>query len=216
MEDFDEDVWKIVTELGQEERHFNAVQHHYRLLASTWLLAMFGGIGFALAAEGLSVPPELIVLLLGLACATGITQLWNLDIRVYHQLLDSCFVQGLELERRYPWLPRFRSSMMASQTRGSTAAEETAPKTSPPTPKGVLARVVWFYIVGNSVSLLVALAGAILLLRRSVPLPPALLVGVAVVGLVIIAIWGYEMFRRTRSPLLEQWSRSQGKDQKFS
>ena len=100
MKDFDEQVWKVMTELGAAERHFNVLQHQYRLMASTWLLAMFGGVGFALSSERLSVPPELIVSVVGLAGALGVTQLWNLDLRVYHQLLDSCFVEGLKLKNR--------------------------------------------------------------------------------------------------------------------
>jgi hypothetical protein len=37
-----------VLECGEQERHFGNLQGIYRGLASTWLLAMCGGIGFIL------------------------------------------------------------------------------------------------------------------------------------------------------------------------
>lgn len=42
-----ERVWKIASEIGVAERHFNDLQTGYRNMASGWLLATFGGIGFA-------------------------------------------------------------------------------------------------------------------------------------------------------------------------
>ena len=39
-------IWKIVEEIGEEERHFNDIQVRYRNMASAWLLATFGAIGF--------------------------------------------------------------------------------------------------------------------------------------------------------------------------
>ncbi|WP_326542514.1 hypothetical protein [Pseudorhodoferax sp.] len=206
MRDFDEHVWKLVTELAQQERHFNGVQHHYRLLASTWLLAMFGGTGFALSTQALGVPPALVVAVLGLAGAIGITQLWNLDIRVYHQLLDSCFVQGLKLEREHPWLPQLRSSMLATQA--DAPAERATPQPVAPSTKGVLARVVWFYVVGNTTALLVALAGTVVFLHQAQVLQSGAMLLLAIaVGIVLMVLWASEMFKHTRSPLLEQWSR---------
>jgi len=208
MRDFDEQVWKLVTELGKEERHFNQVQHQYRLLASTWLLAMFAGVGFALSKQDLTIPAELIVSVLGLAGAIGITQLWNLDIRVYHQLLDSCFVQSLKLEREYPWLPQLRSSMLSSQTQGlSASAKETSQQHPSPNPKGVLARVVWFYITGNTVALLIAVVGLTMSFhQRNVLTSPLLTLGLIAVEVILIFLWNYEIYRHTRSPLLEEWS----------
>lgn len=203
MKDFDEQVWKLVTELAQEERHFNGVQHHYRILASTWLLALFGGIGFVLSTKDLSVPPGLIVWLLGLAGAIGITQLWNLDIRVYHQLLDSCFVQGLKLEQEHLWLPQVRSSMLLTQSNGVSLSVNV----TTPSPKGVLSRVVWFYVVGNTAALLASLAGmAVFLQQQALSISPIMIHISIVVGVILIGIWDYEMFRHTRSPLLEKWT----------
>jgi hypothetical protein len=117
--------------------------------------------------------------------------LWNLDIRVYHQLLESYFVEGLKLEERYSWLPRIRSNMLQTQATRK---------------KGVLARVVWFYLVGNSVALFVAFVGTTLAVNSVSDFG---LIGVFVtagVGILVIFIWGRKIKRETCSPLLEAWS----------
>ena len=206
MEGFDEQVWKIVLELGANERHFNQLQHQYRMLASTWLLAMFGGVGFALSHDPLGVPPELLVTVTGLAAALGVTQLWSLDLRVYHQLLDSCFAEGLRLERLYAWLPQIRAGMMATQGDGESPGVRRARK-----PAGVLARVVWFYMTAVSIALIVAFVGlAIDVASRWPQLPSAPLV-VTALAAAVIGMWDYEIYRRTLSPTIDLWRRSAAK-----
>ena len=173
---------------------------------------MFGGIGFALSAEHLGIPPGLTVWVLGLAGAVGITQLWNLDIRVYHQLLDSCFVQGLKLEREHPWLPQVRSGMLSTQSRGTSVnVKSTARERPSPNPRGVLARVVWFYAVGNTAALLAALSGMAVFLHDLAPSISQILIPSSIaVGVIVVGVWDYEMFRHTRSPLLEEWANVEG------
>lgn len=188
MDSFDKDVWVIVSELGENERHFNNLQHNYRTLASTWLLAMFAGIGYVLTAKDLPFIPQPIIAFLGLAAACGITLLWNLDLRVYHQLLESCFVEGLKLEKKYNWLPRTRLNMMETQD-------------SEPT--GVLARVVWFYVICNTAALLVAgVATAV----WAIEISQILSIIAVIITLLIVAFWGYIIIKNTRSPLLEAWA----------
>ena len=124
-------VWRIAEEIGVQERHFNELQTGYRNLASTWLLATFAGMGFAISNTfHVDVAPELFVAALAMAGALGITLLWILDLLVYHRLLDACFIEGLILEERYPWLPPFRGNMMKTQTG-----------------QGVLFRTVGFYMI---------------------------------------------------------------------
>ncbi len=125
-------VWAIVTELGLYERHLNDIESRYRILASTWLLATFTGMGFVVTALGgdLGQAKWLIVSALAAAGATGVLLLWNLDLRVYHRLLDAVFIQALSLEESYPWLPQVRRAIISSQKSGD-----------------VVARIVWFYIV---------------------------------------------------------------------
>ncbi|MBU0680571.1 MAG: hypothetical protein KKD73_04025 [Proteobacteria bacterium] len=135
-------IWKVITEIGLQERHFNDLQSRYRTLASTWILAAFSAIGFLIAQEKtvfLASPTLFIVSGIGVALSIGIILLWNLDIMVYHQLLAACFREGLLLEEKHPWLPRIRIRMMA-RTSG----------------QGVIPRVVWFYIVASSLGLLIS------------------------------------------------------------
>lgn len=141
-----ENVWNVFQEIGIEERHFNQLQSSYRTLASTWLLAGFTGIGFVISKETINVPIDrlLIVAGIGLAISIGLIMLWNLDLMVYHQLLSACFEEGLMLEKKYPWLPSIRINMMA-RMKG----------------RGVIPRVVWFYVAGNTVSLSISAVGLI-------------------------------------------------------
>jgi hypothetical protein len=211
---FDEGVWKIVLELGQQERHFNQMQHQYRLLASSWLLAMFAGIGFSLSQANFAVPAEFAVAVIGLAGALGLTQLWSLDLRVYHQLLDGCFVQGLDLEVAHPWLPQARLAMMQSQDDSPAAPGPAAQRplpaatqTRPSRPAGVLARVVSFYIMGTSVALLASFAGMAAAAGKKTADPGMALSAVAAVAVLVTCAWNYEMYRSTQSPLLDAWLR---------
>ena len=192
MNDFDDDIWKVVQELGNNERHFNQLQHQYRSLASVWILAMFAGVQYVLSNWGkLPLPSEVILAVIGLAGAVGITQLWNLDIRVYHQLLEACFVEGLKLEAKYSWLPKVRTNMLATQEA---------------TEKGVLARVVWFYLVGNGVALLVATFGTVLAVHSLSGFGTVGSVVASCIGVLFIFLWSREIRRETRNPMLEEWS----------
>ncbi len=124
-------IWSILVELGQQERHFNELESRYRTLASSWLLATFGGLGLVATQDvRIDAPRELIMALLAFGGAGGIFLLWNLDIMVYHRLLDACFLNGVLLEDRIGWLPKFRTEMLQS-----------APKAG-----GVLRRIIYFYI----------------------------------------------------------------------
>ena len=139
-------IWKIVEEIGEEERHFNDIQARHRNMASVWLLATFGGIGFIIS-EKISINIEQELLIAGIAAAgcIGMALLWVVDLLVYHRLLDSCFIEGLILEKKYPWLPRFRTNMMKTQEG-----------------QGVLFRVVGFYLA--PIVLLILVAGSSLAL----------------------------------------------------
>jgi hypothetical protein len=134
-------LWPALTEVGAYERHFNDIQSKYRALASTWLLATFGGVGFVLSQRTLELPFDRLVGagFLGVAGAVGVVLLWVLDLLVYHRLLDAVFVAALKLEADYPQLPRLRTNMVLSLDK-----------------EGVLPRVVWFYMAGTGVLLLVA------------------------------------------------------------
>jgi hypothetical protein len=126
-------AWDILKELGASERHFNNLEAEYRKLASIWLLAGFAGMGFILKENPqMAVPREIALLAIGLATSLGIFLLWIVDLLVYHQLLDACFLQAKEIEKKYKHaLPQVRSSMETTQGGG----------------KVVTARLRWFYIL---------------------------------------------------------------------
>ena len=133
-----------LAEAGAYERHFNEIQSKYRALASTWLLAAFGGVGFVLTQDTLELPFDRLVGsgLLGVAGAVGVLLLWSLDLRLYQQLLDSVFVGALALEADNPELPPTRSMMVFS-----LESESASP------------RAVWFYI-GTAAALLLVATGS--------------------------------------------------------
>jgi hypothetical protein len=153
-DDFDR-VWEIIKEIGTYERHFNQLQHQYRVLASTWTLAVFAATGFILANEQLSlgVPKELAIVGLAILGSFGITLLWILDLRVYGMLLRACFRVGRLLEEEYtwslpdhlPWLPPIRSEMSSSLG-----------------PRGAAPFVARFYV--GAIAVVLALGGIFLLL----------------------------------------------------
>ncbi len=134
-------VWKVVEEIGVQERHFNQLQSMYRNMASAWLAATFAGFGWAFSQSGQTfIDRDLMIAGISAAGAVGICLLWILDLLVYHRLLDACFVEGLTLEKAFPWLPPIRRNMMATQ-RG----------------QGVLFRTVGFYVA--PILLLIAISG---------------------------------------------------------
>lgn len=156
-----------------QERHFNDLQTSYRNMASGWLLATFAAIGFVISQNiRVAVDPEFLIAVIAIAGWMGITLLWILDLLVYHRLLDSCFVEGLILEERYPWVPPFRHNMMNTQ-KGL----------------GVLFRTVGFYLV--PIVLLILIAGGALslwLYRAGHPFSALLLVTISVVLAFLSAI----------------------------
>ncbi len=108
-----ENVWKIVQECGEEERHFNTLQSVYRGVASTWLLATFGAVGYLMFNKEVSAPTWVApaICILG---TLGVSLLWVLDLHVYHRLLVAAFKQGYELEEKFAWLPQMRRTMTTS------------------------------------------------------------------------------------------------------
>jgi hypothetical protein len=134
------------------ERHFNQLQHQYRVLTSTWTLAVFAATGFILINEGLAlgVPKDLAITGLTVCGATGITLLWLLDRRVYGMLLRACFTVALDLEKCYPWSPPDRAWLPPVRDRMLTSMG----------PRGATPYIAGFYVTANAVVL--ALGGLFL------------------------------------------------------
>ena len=107
-------LWAIMCELGEQQRHFNGLQSHYRTMASTWLLASIAAVGLVYSDKvKIPVPAEIVVMSIGLAGAFGIVLLWMLDLLVYHELLVANYEVAKEYERDYQWLPQVRATYKA-------------------------------------------------------------------------------------------------------
>jgi hypothetical protein len=103
-------VWEYTKAFDDREKHFNDLQSRYRALASTWLLAAFGGIGFVLSTDlKMAVPKDAIVAGIAVVGALGIALLWVVDVLVYHELLIASHVAGQQLEKALSWLPPIRT-----------------------------------------------------------------------------------------------------------
>jgi hypothetical protein len=99
---------KLYLAIGESERHFNTIQSHYRLLASTWTLACIGGIGFVLTNQALTLDRPLICFGIAFSGSVSILILWLVDIRVYQRLLSMFYNEGRVMEAVLPWLPQVR------------------------------------------------------------------------------------------------------------
>lgn len=184
-----DNAWKMYTHIREIENQFNVLQSTYRSLASTWLLATFAGVGFVLTETINWIFDEaLIIMFIGLAGGIGIWLLWLIDIMVYQQLLHAAFLSGVRLEERYSWLPPIRLTMKETQIGGN-----------------VRFRVVWYYIAGTSMPLLISLISftswlyeiereKVLddMLIPDAPIAPVIFV--AVVGLLVIAMVGRHIY----------------------
>jgi hypothetical protein len=121
-------TWEMYKLLVDECHHFNGLESTYRALASTWLLAAFGAIGY-LWKEPTGASLGLITAVC-LAAAIGLFLLWMMDLMVYHRLLGAAFTKQRILERVHPWLPQVAGGMWKGVKN-----------------VGVLPRIVWFYIL---------------------------------------------------------------------
>jgi hypothetical protein len=121
MELKESEIIQLVNHIGDQEKHFNGLETQYRLLASTWLLASLGAIGYLLKddkSSWLDSNKLYLIGAIGFVGSLGILLLWLLDIKVYHKLLHSVFIQGVLLEIKYSWLPKIRTDMLLSQETG--------------------------------------------------------------------------------------------------
>ena len=113
--------WDQLKEIGESERHFNDLQVRYRLLASTWLLASFAGVGFIMTNVSPLDGKDLILCLVSIGGTIGVTVIWVLDLLGYHRLLAAYFLEGLRIEDENPGLPQIRWTMLSLGTVGSKA-----------------------------------------------------------------------------------------------
>lgn len=111
--------WEIIKTITGAEHHFNDLCFKIRTLASTWLLATFGGVGFLLTKtidSSLNVD-HLLVMLCWIG-SIGIAVLWILDLLIYQRLLNAWFDSREPIEKRNPGFPQIRDTIKASQPGG--------------------------------------------------------------------------------------------------
>jgi hypothetical protein len=101
----------VIDEIGRNERHFNTLQSEYRKLASGWLLAALGAIGYVLLSTASSATKTDLLFITAIGSLAGVFMLWLLDYRVYQQLLESSFSVAKTIEDRFLAKPRMRTSM---------------------------------------------------------------------------------------------------------
>jgi hypothetical protein len=106
-----ERYWK----LSEMEERYNASSAGVRTLASAWLLASLGAIGWLFSSYDHETWPLplgfLIVVVTTLGCV-GMITLWVMDQLVFHRLLTSVFLVGLKIEKDDREIPPIRSRMM--------------------------------------------------------------------------------------------------------
>jgi hypothetical protein len=94
-------------------RLYGGYQTGYRIMASSWLLATFAAIGFLLSNDNI-LPFEhiLAVPIISFFGIVGLYLIWHEDTFVQEILLDVNVVEGLELEKKHPWLPQVHHNFL--------------------------------------------------------------------------------------------------------
>jgi lysylphosphatidylglycerol synthetase-like protein (DUF2156 family) len=163
-------VLDMYKHLAEQSQHFNGIESTYRTLASTWLLASFGGMGFILKdLDQYKGQQALFIAAVAVAAAVGIVLLWLMDLMVYHRLLAAAFAEQLQMETRHAWLPQVARGMMAAH--GG---------------KGVTPKVVWFYLLTFLV--LVGIAVAALAHHALSPTPSASWASMGSLGVLVTGL----------------------------
>lgn len=117
LEDVDDKTfnraWEITKELNENIRHYNEHQTKYRSLASQWLIGAFAAMGFVLISK-IELPFEKLWLIavISLVAASGIFQLWRMDIPVFQKIISAFFSSGLDLESKYRFLPPVKTKIL--------------------------------------------------------------------------------------------------------
>ena len=113
-------AWEITKEINENVRHYNEHQTKYRTLASQWLIAGFAGIGFLFSAEPkLPFDKLIFTMLISVASAFGIFQLWRIDIILFQKIIQSFFSAGAHLEDQFTSLPKIKTSIYKNVPKGN-------------------------------------------------------------------------------------------------
>lgn len=106
-------ILKNYSLLQDIETHCSDLQYRYRQYALYWVMGIFAAIGFLMSKDVGQLPFNQILIISGISIggSIGLTLLWSLDIQLYQKLLDATYIEELELEDKYDFLPQIRHKM---------------------------------------------------------------------------------------------------------
>jgi len=112
------DLKKIIL-ITQSENHFNDLCFKIRALASTWLMASLGGVGFLLTKTiAANLQSNHLLVLLCWVSAIGIFVLWILDLLVYKKMLNAWFASRKSIEEENKDFPQIFTAITKTQVGG--------------------------------------------------------------------------------------------------
>jgi hypothetical protein len=109
-----ERYWK----LSEMEERYNSSSAGVRALASAWLLAALGALGWLFSSyehDKWPLPLGFLIAVVTTLGSVGMITLWVMDQLVFHRLLTSVFLVGLKIEKDDREIPPLRSMMMKTQ-----------------------------------------------------------------------------------------------------
>jgi hypothetical protein len=160
-------------EMGRNERHFNTLQSEYRKLASGWLIAALGAMGYVLLRHH---PDELsdelmisLMFYIGIGTSVGVCVLWILDYFVYQRLLEGVFNSAEILEQQFPYFGKAHASV----------------KECMPSKRVSISILIYYVVVASAPSV-----GSIMLVGASIGMLRAIFL-LTVPGLMVVigAVW---------------------------
>ncbi len=111
--------WQKIQLITSAEHHFNDLCFKIRILASTWLLACMGGVGFLLSKTiNVDLQTNQLLILLCWVGAIGTMVLWVLDLLIYQKLLNAWFSSREKIEHRNTDFPQIFREIKATQPGG--------------------------------------------------------------------------------------------------
>lgn len=166
-------IWTIYSDIKDFEHHFNNLVTKYRTLASTWLLATFGGVGFVISKDMQwdLINEAALIALIGFFGLVGVWLIWLMDLMVYQRLLGAAFDEGKALEDRCDWLPRIRHNM-ANRLPGGHARS----------------RLAWFYVLGIAAPWTIFLGGSSVWVHELINAPGSRFASQSVLASVLVAL----------------------------
>jgi hypothetical protein len=101
-------AYGLFVKMQKLKMHYYSIKLRYKILASTWILASFIGLGYLISGKEIGLPTDLFtgIISVGILAAIGISLLYFFDIFIYHRLLHVIFVVSMDFEKKYKFLPQ--------------------------------------------------------------------------------------------------------------